>query len=126
MSTLVPKRGAQLKTLPIGCSVIYSITLTDIPGPDPATWDTIRFSICDNGGGAYFTVPKASMTVTPSGTAGDYSVVLDIPVTEADSRLVDVGTGLRKFSLDFVSSGGYQDVLVDGTVPVYSPFVALP
>lgn len=125
-ATLVPLRGKQLSALPIGASIVYRFTLTAIPAPDPATWDTIRFSICDNEGAAYFTVLKAAMTVTAGGTSGAYTLTLDVPVTEAQSRLVDVGTGQRKWQLDFVTSGGYQDVAVEGLVTVYDPAVTLP
>lgn len=124
-ATLVTLRGKVLKGFPIGASVVHEIDLDNIVGPDPATWDTIRFSICDNDGSAYFTVQKADMTVTPSGT-GPWSLVLLIPQTEAQSRLVDVGTGTRKWQLDFATSGGYQDVAVEGTVPVWTPATPLP
>jgi hypothetical protein len=39
---------------------------------------------------------------------------------------VTVGTGERKWQVDFVTSGGYQDVAVEGLVPVWEPAVALP
>jgi hypothetical protein len=127
-ATLVPLRKQQIDNLPIGASVVYRFVYTAIPGPDPATWDTIRFSISDvkSGGTAYFTVLKAAMTATAGGTAGAYTLTLDVPVTEAQSRLVDPGGGIRPYQLDFVSSGGYQDIIEDGTVAVYTPAVVLP
>lgn len=125
MPTLVPLRGKILKPLPVGASVVYRFTLSGIPSPDPSTWTTLRFSVCKNDGTAYFTVPLSDMTVAVSGTSGDYSAVIDVPVTEANSRLI-TSLGDRSWQLDFVSSGGYQDVLVDGTVFVFSPYAALP
>lgn len=127
-ATLVPLRNQRIEKLPIGASVVYRFIYTAIPGPDPATMDTIRFSISDiaKGGTAYFTVPKSAMTVTTGGTAGAYTLTIDVPVTEANSRLVDAGNGMRPYQLDFVTSGGYQDILEDGLVPVYSPAVVLP
>jgi hypothetical protein len=125
-ATLVPIRGKQIKPLGIGEKCTYRFTLTDIPGPDPATWSTIRFSICDNDRAAYFTVPKTDMTVTPSGTPGDYEAIIDVPVTEENSLAVEPNpdSGLRLFSLDFASPTA-KGVLVDGTVPVFEPYVAL-
>lgn len=127
-ATLVPARGKEIPVLPRGASVVYRFNLS-IPGPDPATWDTIRFSICDNDGAAYFTVPKSDMSATPGGTAGAYTLALDVPVTRARSLLAlanPLAGGKRKFQLDFVTSGGYQDVAVEGFVVVYDPAVSLP
>jgi hypothetical protein len=127
-ATLVPVRGKQLAPLPIGGSVVYRFILTGVPGPDPETWSTLRFSICDNDGQAYFTVPKADMTVDVDGTTGDYEAVIDIPVTAANSGEVEpnpLAGNLRYFQLDFATLAGYRDVLVDGTVPVFVPFLAL-
>jgi hypothetical protein len=86
----------------------------------------IVFQICDNAGAAYFSVPKSDMTVTPGGTSGAYTVTIDVPVTEAQSRLVDVGNGTRKYQLYFGTNAGYQDIVEDGRVPVYTPFAPLP
>ena len=126
-STLVPLTGKRIAALPIGASVVYRFVYTAIPGPDPSTWSTMRFSISDEiGGTAYFTVPKSDMTVTAGGTAGAYTATIDVPVTEANSRLVDVGNGQRPYQLDFASSGGYQDILESGLVQILEPAVALP
>lgn len=121
-STLVPLTGKRIAALPIGASVVYRFVYSAIPGPDPSTWDTIRFSIADAPGGtAYFTVEKADMTVTPGGTSGAYTVTIDVPVSAANSALIDVGNSQRWYQLDFASSGGYQDILEDGLVAVYNP-----
>jgi len=127
-STLVPLTGKRIAALPIGAAVVYRFVYTAIPGPDPSTWDTIRFSISDaeSNGTAFFTVQKAAMTVTAGGTAGAYTLTLDVPITEAQSRLVTAGNGQLAYQLDFVSSGGYQDVIESGLVRIIEPAVVLP
>lgn len=103
--------------LRVGEDATVTITATGLSAT-PAAWD-VRFSMATWGAGApddpVLEVETPDVTVSVTGTSGNYTAVWSVPITAAQSAALEPGDGLWELAR---TDSGSQEVLAAGTWPV--------